>query len=260
MDSKQIVKTNQFDEPTVALIKNTVAVGATDDELKLFLYQASRAQLDPLARQIYFVKRAGKVTIQTSIDGFRLVAERSGKYAGQDKPVFEEGNGKLISCAVTVYKFSETGTRYPAAVGVAYMDEYKPPAGQDFMWNKMPRAMLAKVAEALALRKAFPQDLSGLYTVEEMEQVDKSSDKTPEAPETVQTLKEATITPFQMTRILNAGKDAGMTNVETHKYIKEKLNPDWPDALKITVSQANKIADSLEKINSEDVDPESVKI
>lgn len=64
--------------------------------------------------------------------------------------------------------------------------------------------------------------------------------------EEVKPVKEATITPFQMTRILKAGEKAGMTNPQTHKYIKENLNGDWPDALKITVSQANKIADELE--------------
>ena len=83
-------------------------------------------------------------------------------------------------------------------------------------------------------------------------------------------IKEATITPFQMTRILKAGKEAGMTNPQTHKYIQERLYPAWPDALKITVSQANKIADALElmasdaedrnEVNSEDVDPDSVKL
>ncbi len=160
----------------VELIRKTVAKGATDDELKLFLYQAKRTGLDPLARQIYFVKRITStgphVTIQTSIDGFRIIAERSGLYAGQDEPVFEEKDGKPMKCTVRVYKFGKNGERYLASVGIAYWDEYKPPMGQDFMWQKMPHTMLAKVAESLALRKAFPQDLSGIYTSDEMEQSD----------------------------------------------------------------------------------------
>lgn len=174
-EDKQITKQEdmlRFSPETIALIKKTVATDATNDELAMFLHQASRAKLDPLARQIYFVKRGGKVNIQTSIDGFRLVAERSKIYAGQDEPEFEEiANSRFPkSCKVRVYKFSPTGQRYQAAVGVAYWDEYVPPQGQNFMWNKMPHTMLSKVAEALALRKAFPQDLSGLYTNEEMEQ------------------------------------------------------------------------------------------
>ena len=166
----------QFNNDQVSLIKNTIAKDATDNELQLFLHQCKRTGLDPLTRQIYFMKRGGKVTIQTSIDGFRVIAERSGDYAGQDEPVFEdvldaEGKKKDKKCRVTVYRF-RGDTRYPAAVGVAYWSEYCPQQGQDFMWKKMPHTMLAKVAEALALRKAYPQDLSGLYTNDEMNQAD----------------------------------------------------------------------------------------
>lgn len=165
--SNEIAK-QDFPQEQVELIKRTLAVGATDDELKLFLHQCKRTGLDPLSRQIYFMKRGGKVTIQTSIDGFRAIAERSGDYAGQDEPVWGK-DGDDAFCKVTVYRFRDN-VRYPAAVGVAFWKEYVPQAGQDFMWKKMPRTMLAKVAEALALRKAYPSDLSGLYTGDEMEQ------------------------------------------------------------------------------------------
>lgn len=174
----------QFSQDQVDLIKSQIAPEATKDELGLFLYQAKRTGLDPLTRQIYCIHRntkdargnwIKKMTIQTSIDGFRVIAERSGDYAGQDEPIFNEQDGKLISCKITVYRFRGE-TRYPAAVGLAYWDEYvqtdkegKPTS----MWKKMPHTMLAKVAEALALRKAYPQDLSGLYTGDEMAQSDE---------------------------------------------------------------------------------------
>lgn len=158
-----------FSDDQINLIKNQVAKGASDNELKLFLYQCKRTGLDPLTRQIYFMKRGDKMTIQTSIDGFRVIAERSGDYAGQDEPEFVRENGSLQCAKVRVYRFRGE-TRYCAAVGVAYMGEYRPQTGQDFMWKKMPHTMLAKVAEALALRKAYPQDLSGLYTGDEMAQ------------------------------------------------------------------------------------------
>ena len=177
----------QFTNEQVNLIKQQIAPDATDDELKLFLYQAQRTGLDPLTRQIYCIHRNVKTTeygkdvwkkkmsIQTSIDGFRVIAERSGEYAGQDEPIFIKENGVLIFCKITVYKF-RGNTRYPASVGVAHWSEYaqtdkdnKPIA----MWKKMPHIMLAKVAEALALRKAFPQDLSGLYTGDEISDAPK---------------------------------------------------------------------------------------
>ena len=181
----QLQKVNSsltFTPEQVSLIKSQIAPKATDDELKLFLHQCSRTGLDPFSRQIYAIHRntrdangnyVAKMSIQVSIDGFRAIAERSGDYAGQDEPKFTLDDKGLVSCSVTVYRFSPSGQRYPASVGVAFWDEYKQ---TDFkgnlspMWAKMPRVMLSKVAEALALRKAYPADLSGLYTTEEMHQ------------------------------------------------------------------------------------------
>jgi hypothetical protein len=115
------------------------------------------------------------MTIQTSIDGFRVIAERSGNYGGQSEPVFVEQDGKLIFCKVSVFRFHGE-TRYEAAVGVAYWDEYcqRTNEGKPMgLWAKMPHTMLSKVAESLALRRAYPNDLSGLYTGDEMAQSDE---------------------------------------------------------------------------------------
>ena len=149
--TKEIALVN-FNEDQIALIKSQIAPKATDSELQLFLYQAKRTGLDPLTRQIYAIHRAckenvngawvwvNKMSIQTSIDGFRVIAERSGDYAGQDEPIFTEEGTKLISCKVTVYRF-RNDVRYPAAVGVAYWSEYvqtdkeNNPSG---LWKKCP--------------------------------------------------------------------------------------------------------------------------
>ena len=177
-----------YNQEQISLIKSQIAKDATNDELKLFLYQCQRTGLDPLTRQIYFVKRGGRMTIQTSIDGFRVIAERSGMYAGQDEPVFTyDDKGEILKCAITVYKFSPNGQRYPAATGVAFYKEYYPNPMN--LQKSLKHTMISKVAEALALRKAFPQDLSGIYTSDEMHQADVPSVN----PEVLNTFKEELI-------------------------------------------------------------------
>ena len=172
--------TRTFDNEQVTLIKSTIAPDTTNDELKLFLYQCERSGLDPFAKQIYCIKRKGKAVTQISIDGARLIAERTGKYEGQEGPYWCDDDGvwhdvwlsdKLPRAAkVLVWK---TGARV-ATPGVAHWTEYAPYFNNRLgdMWVKMPALMLAKCAEMLALRKAFPQELSGLYSREEMQQAE----------------------------------------------------------------------------------------
>lgn len=165
-------KSSPWTQAQVDLIKATVAKGATNDELKLFLYTAARTGLDPLTKQIHFVKRKESITIQTGIDGYRAIAERTKELAGIDDAVFDsEDNPQPKKATVTVYRIVN-GQRMAFSASARWT-EYFPKPPNDFMWKKMPYLMLAKCAEALALRKAFPNDLSGLYTNEEMQQADK---------------------------------------------------------------------------------------
>jgi phage recombination protein Bet len=175
----------EFTPDQIALIKKTVAVDATDNELALFLYQAGRMGLDPLARQIHFQKytnKAGKsnVSFITTIDGYRLIADRTGRYVGNREPSFEGkiqirdagqyDNIKTAPAKATVTVMKMVGGIVCEFSASAYWEEFYPGGNQGHMWRKMPHVMLAKVAEAAALRKAFPADLSGAYTDEEMAQ------------------------------------------------------------------------------------------
>ena len=163
---------SDFSKEQVDLIKRTIAIGATDDELSLFLFQAKKTGLDPLKKEIYFIKVGGRVQTITSIDGMRLVADRSGNYEGQTQPVFYDSDGKSydiwlkkeppFACKVGVWKKNFKEPLY----AVAIFSEY----AKGNLWLKMPSLMIAKVAEALALRKAFPNDMGGIYTRDEMEQ------------------------------------------------------------------------------------------
>lgn len=163
----------------VDLIKRMVAKEATNDELALFIHVAQKSGLDPLAKQIYCIHRKDgdgpkNMAIQTGIDGYRLIADRTGLYAGSDEPVYSEkiGDAFPYSATVTVYKLVNKEPRPFSAT--AHWAEYYPGEGKPgFMWRKMPRLMLGKCAESLALRKAFPQELSGVFTHEEMDQADR---------------------------------------------------------------------------------------
>ncbi len=177
----------------IDLVKRTIAKGASNDELALFLNQCQRTGLDPFSRQIYWIARGGKGTTQVSIDGFRVVAERTGQMDGQECHWCDEDGvwvdvwlkkSNPAAARVMVYR---KGCQKPFP-GVARFSEYS--AGGP-MWAKMPATMLAKCAEALALRKAFPHLLSGLYTTDEMEQAEQPAPQIIEAP-TVQKVDTVT--------------------------------------------------------------------
>jgi len=154
----------------VALIKTTIAKDATDTELQLFFYDCRRQGVHPLDKLIFFTKRSGKYTPITSIDFMRQRAAQTGECGGIDDAIFVgEPKAPSFAATVTVYRFVQ-GQRC-AYTATARWTEYKPDQN-DFMWQKMPFVMLAKCAEALALRKGFPQQLAGLYAKEELDQAD----------------------------------------------------------------------------------------
>lgn len=179
-----LVPQGEWTPEQIELIKNTIAKGTSDDELKLFLYVAKKSGLDPLAKQIHAVMRYDSrlghnvMAIQTGIDGYRLAAERTGKYAPGRAPTYTyTPEGKLKSATAFVQKFAGGQWHEVAAVAMweEYVQIYTPKNGVPKtgpMWAKMPHLMLAKCAEALALRRAFPMELSGIYTTEEMAQAD----------------------------------------------------------------------------------------
>jgi phage recombination protein Bet len=165
-------------------LKNALGIAELNDqEMDLFAMVALRMRLDPFAKQIYAIKRQGKVTFQTGIDGFRSSAEETDQYRGSDEPEFGPMVDKPFPhpewARVIVHRELPDGGRI-AQSATAWWDEFYPGDGaQGFQWKKMPRVMLAKCAEAAAFRKAFPRRFGGVYISEEMQQADAADQATP---------------------------------------------------------------------------------
>ena len=258
-----------FSNADLALIRATICKGATEPEFKLFINQSRTLGLNPLARQIFAVKRWDSsqhretMMIQVSIDGFRLVAERTGKYAGQVGPFWCGEDG--------VWKDVWLSDRHPIAAkvgalrndfqepcwGIARFNAYaqrKKEGGLTSMWEKMGDVMIAKCAESLALRKAFPQELSGVYTNDEMAHVadDAADGRQTQSVLITHSTQEAKPATDNVTKLAEAAKafakEVGLCttkdaldkllsrSTETIECLKTSL-PKWHDKLSSLISK-----------------------
>jgi len=143
----------------IQTLKATVAQGLNEPEFRLFTEHCKSTGLNPFKKEVWAIKAGGRLQVMTGINGFLAIANNHPEFDGMEIEVDNDENPSKAICRV--YRKDR---RLPSE-GVALMKEYR---GNTPIWQKMPRVMLTKVAKSIALREAFPQELNGLYTAEEM--------------------------------------------------------------------------------------------
>lgn len=205
----------EFSSAEIELIKQSICRGASDSELKLFLYACKRTGLDPFLKQIYSVSgKNGRMTL-VSIDGLRLTADRTGCYCpGKETSYSYDANGKLISATAYIKKKTSDGIWHEVGAS-ALLTEYT----KGNLWNSMPHVMLSKVAESICLRKSFPADLASLYIEEETYQSQIQEDATSKTKLSIVSEEQA----FELAEIYN----------DSPQECKDKILP-WLNSNKLT--------------------------
>ena len=259
------------------LIKRTVAPEATNDELAMFLHVAAKSGLDPLQKQIWFVKRSGRVTIQAGIDGLQARAAREPDYEGmiygvvcaKDDFQFDAKTGQVEK---HIYNpFADRGPTMGAwcivrrkgmlpFTAMVRFSEYN--QGASPLWREKPQVMIEKVARSTALRRAYPEALSGIYAPEEMgdkaqfmDEEDKKAVEAPVLPSRAQEAKrvEAEVVPPEVlpttskpgVALLERAQKAGKTFKEIRHAAVVTMGKDGPPAPLWTEEQTKKVEATL---------------
>jgi phage recombination protein Bet len=221
--------------------------GMPDAEVAVFMEICKLRNLNPFTKQVHFLpfwdekSRKEKFAMVISIDGFRSLAARTGLYGGQDEPVFTyDKNGLLVSCKIAVYrKDFERPT-----VAVAHLAEYQRMTKDrqsghmvpNSTWKKSPHIMISKCAEALALRKAFPDDLGGLYEESELGAIVDSELSKPEEPQTpVKSRAEAMAKKFAPKTIDASAMPSGIRLAKSLDEVSGTRGGSWVDAGRVDV-------------------------
>lgn len=188
-----------FNPQQLAALHQLGMSDVSEGDLAVFLHHVQRTGLDPFARQVYMISRNAKVerdgrevwekkwTIQTSIDGFRLIgrraADRARETLGMSDTEWCDPDGVWHDVwlwdrppSAARVRIIRNGQPFPGLALFREYAQYTRKGDLTKMWADKPALMIAKCAEALAWRRAFPQDLSGIYTADEMSRDQSDAD------------------------------------------------------------------------------------
>lgn len=230
----------------IDLLKRTLMPPKTsDDELEMYMHFVKRSGLDPFAGQVHAVKRwdtnknCDVLKIQTGIDGFRLTAQRTGEFEGTLGPFWCGTGGTWVDVwlskdppAAAKVGAWRKGFREPVWA-VARWTDYrvlKKDGSLSKFWLTMAPLMLGKCAEALALRRAFPMELSGMYTDDEMAQATREQE--PEEIRPAETVPAENTPPAGQVQVRSPQEPPAEEDAERKKLAELRaaaLADGWPD-------------------------------
>lgn len=249
MENKELATistTPKWDARQIETIKKTVAIGASNEELDMFLSLAGTYDLNPFLKEIWCIKMGPRVVITTSRDGYLRIANRDSHFRGlvsdavysSDKFTktkdgvehsYSGNRGQIIGAYALVYRDDRD---YPAYFFAPFKDYYK----RGGTWDQYPHAMIIKVAEAMALKRAFA--ISGLTTQEEM------------GTETV--IETSPVQPVQTSQVIQQERPAQLQPSAEDRERKIQLNQLYQRYLAVCNGQKNHAFNAMKKITGKD--------
>jgi phage recombination protein Bet len=204
--SNELIKAETPNLETLTALRKSLAPDLTDSEFNLFAQIVAATGLNPILKEIWAIKAAGRLQIMTGINGFLRIANSHPQFDGIEcTQVWDKS--KLVAVECKVYRKDR---KFPA-VAIAYLSEY---GKSTPIWRQMPSIMLSKCAKSLALREAFVQQLGALYTVEEMPaEYAPRYVETPPKPARV-AVEESTVHYFKEGEAVEAPKEGTTEEVE----------------------------------------------